>query len=179
MAQRKTTRRKTKAQFIRSQRRKKRSKAQAEVTWKMMQAAKERFRSYYALNAKRKPRRNPKDKRILITYEIVTPESAEYGDAEERGWIDEEGDVIELDEFDREEGITVVDKTVAYLDSAYAYEPSESGREAAPRWWTDYEHEGDPATGARTNKSYHLEGYTEAEKRQIYRVMKQLHSWVP
>lgn len=261
--------RKTKEQFIRAQRRKGRTRAQAETTWKMMRGAKERFRDYYALNVGKKKRKNllyvregpggiavrpnatslqnrvrdyntsrygfdsprlslnrkrsdafirkfltaserkavargervpvkvdadefsqwvgldrivlhnPKAKRILITYEIVTHESAEHGDAEERGWIDEEGDVIELDEFDREEGITVVDKTVAYLDRAYATEPSESGRDAAPRWWTDYDHDGDPATGARTNKSYHLEGYTEAEKRQIYRVMKQLHSWVP
>ena len=30
---------------------------------------------------------------ILIreTYEVITPESAEQGDTEERGWIDEEG----------------------------------------------------------------------------------------
>lgn len=41
---------KTKKQFLARQRRKGRSRAQAEATWKMMQAQKKRFANYYALN---------------------------------------------------------------------------------------------------------------------------------
>ncbi len=32
---------------------------------------------------------------IRTTYEIVTPESADYGDAAERGWEDEEGEKLQ------------------------------------------------------------------------------------
>lgn len=33
--------------------------------------------------------------RFSVSFEIVTPESAEYGDAEERGWIMERGSLRE------------------------------------------------------------------------------------
>lgn len=33
----------------------------------------------------------PKNNKFSVTYEIMTEESAKYGDAAERGWIDEDG----------------------------------------------------------------------------------------
>jgi hypothetical protein len=38
--------------------------------------------------------------KVAITFEIITPESAEHGDAEERGWLDKEGTSVEPDFYD-------------------------------------------------------------------------------
>lgn len=44
-------------------------------------------------------------RKILISYEIYTPESIENGDAAERGWENEDGVSMEPDEYDIEEGV--------------------------------------------------------------------------
>ena len=70
---------------------------------------------------------NQDDKLIKTTYQVVSPESAERGDYADQGWYDEEGESMIPDEWESEEGITVVDKTIDYLtNKRYATEPSYS-----------------------------------------------------
>jgi hypothetical protein len=109
---------------------------------------------------------------IRITYDIRTPESAEHGDYAESGWVDEVGESMEPDEYEQDEGISVIDKTVEYLQDHSAIEPSEAGRGASPRWWTDYEYDEDFRTGRSESRSYHLTGYSETERQNIYRMMR-------
>lgn len=76
--------------------------------------------------------------RYAETYEIITPESAEYGEPEERGFIDENL------ESDYEDMVDLLEGT----------EPSEMP--PSPRsWYTKYEVDYDYETGARENRSYH------------------------
>ena len=113
-------------------------------------------------------------KYITITYEVWDEEAVEAGDTDDRGFIDEEGEDMAPDKWDREEGLTVIDKTVEYLLAHGAYEPSEWGPPgtAAPRWWTNYEHSLDFRTGERENRSYHLQGFSHAERQEIFRRME-------
>lgn len=110
-------------------------------------------------------------KKITITYGIVTPESAEAGDFEETGWVDEEGDPMTPDSEERSEGVTAVDKAVEYLMDHHAIEPSEAGKGASPRWWTDDEYDVNYRTGAVESRDYHLEGFSEKERAEIDREM--------
>lgn len=109
-------------------------------------------------------------RKIKITYEIVTPESAEHGDAEERGWIDEEGEVIEPDKWDLEDGLTHVDLAVAFIEN----EGHEGGIEVSSSppgphdWVTGYKYNEDYSTGGIENRSYHFEGFTDAEMMEIF-----------
>jgi len=141
----------TRDQFIYKQRRKGRSYRQGAGTWKMMKGAKH-WLSQYKLN--------PGGKRIVVTYEIYSYEDLEAGEAGERGFLDEEGISMVPDSYDREDGLTAVDKAVAFIKEAGAWEGSESGRGAASRWWTDYG-AAEPRTGDRENRSYHLKRFSE------------------
>lgn len=89
---------------------------------------------------------------IRISYEIITPESAEDGDVEERGWEDEEG--TEYDD---------VEEAIRLLRGS---EPS-SSEFHKDVWYTSY---GDQDThdGSTTNLSYHLSGWSEEDERTIY-----------
>lgn len=102
--------------------------------------------------------------RIAITYEIVTPESAEIGDAEERGWIDEEGVLIEPDE-DNDE--TLVEAAAKFLRDEGATEPSSSSFHRGV-WYSWPDSQTDYRTGAETTQSYHLRGFTPAQEEQIH-----------
>jgi hypothetical protein len=104
---------------------------------------------------------------ITITYEIWGEEDLEAGDTDRRGWIDEEGESMAPDADDRAEGLSAVDKAVSWLEYHGAYEGSEGGARAASRWWTNHEHDIDYRTGEVEQRSYHLHGFTEAEKRAI------------
>ncbi len=80
-----------------------------------------------------------------ITYEIVTQESAEYGDAAERGFIAQDlpfRDAIELFNSERDGGIIEADSSLISADFA-------------PRWFTAYG-EMQNATGDCKNISLHL-----------------------
>lgn len=133
----------------------------------------------YASRGEAAPRNNPGkshdprpgSKRIAITFETITPESAEQGDAADRGWIDEDGVEMTPDEYDREEGITAVDKAVKFLKYEGASEPSSSHFYEGV-WYTAYETDTDYSTGETTNKSYHLKGFTKAEQEAIFNKMK-------
>lgn len=89
---------------------------------------------------------------ITTTYEIVTPASAFDGEAEERGWIDEEGT-----EYTVSEAVDLLEGT----------EPSSSEFHEGV-WYTDYEYETDHRTGAVENRSYHIKGPAELQE-LIYR----------
>ena len=104
------------------------------------------------------------------TYEIITPGDEDDDEPEvEQGWIDEEGESLEPDADDIANGLLdAVDMAIQMLDLNSANEPSEWGQRAAPRWWTNDEYDHDYGTGARESRSYHLEGFTEAERHAIY-----------
>lgn len=117
---------------------------------------------------------------IKITYEIVTPESAEQGDIAESGWIDEEGTPVEPDEFDIEEmgePLAVAKcaaKIIGHCVEASDYPKCHPGH----TWYTDADGDTDYSTGAVTRQSYHLEGFSEEEEVELYaeltgRVVKQ------
>jgi hypothetical protein len=111
------------------------------------------------------------DPRILVTYEIVTPESAEQGDAEERGWIDQDGQTMAPDAEEASEGHTPV--TLAY-DSLYrcgASQPSCTGS-GLGAWYTCDEHSTDYRTGAAESRSYHLEGFTPEQEQAIWELVQ-------
>lgn len=117
--------------------------------------------------------RNPRVRTpmIAVTYDIVTPESAEQGDYAESGWIDEEGQDMTPDSYDREEGITAVDKAVKFLKYEGAREPSTSHFHPGV-WYINDEHDTDYRTGAVESRSYHLRNFSQHQEREIFNRMK-------
>jgi hypothetical protein len=99
------------------------------------------------------------EKRIRVAYEVVTPESAGAGDAEDRGWVDEEG--IEVD--DLVEAARLIQHDVG------TPEPSSSQFHKGV-WYTGLYNE-DYRSGADTFRSYHPYGFTEAEERELYGIL--------
>lgn len=110
------------------------------------------------------------DKRIVTTYEIITPESVENGDFSESGWYDEQGESMVPDEYDKEEGITVVDKAAEFLKNKCANEPSSSVFSPGI-WYYTIDPEQNYLTGEDIYYSYHLKGFTEEEEFEIYKIM--------
>lgn len=91
--------------------------------------------------------------RIRVSYEVVTPESAEQGDADERGWVDEEGAIYGLCEAEthlRNEGIQQA--------SCYPL----TADDVAHAWLTGFPST-DYRTGAETTHDYHIEGHPRAK----------------
>jgi len=98
--------------------------------------------------------------KFSVTYEIVTPESAEYGDAEDRGWVVEDA--------------TLRDALEACNGCGCYCEPDSSFRER-PRWLTFYKvNEGTREyyeTGAEESRSLHIpDTVTVASARRIARL---------
>lgn len=96
-----------------------------------------------------------------ITYEIVTPESAEDGDNAESGFLVE--DVTFRDAMDE----------LRWYRGAYVEADSYAGgRPHRPRWFTFYNADEDYSTGAVTNYSLHLpERITDASRMRIARLL--------
>lgn len=105
------------------------------------------FRPDYA--KKNPAKRAGGGKRIRITYEIVTPESAEHGDVEESGWIDEEGVPVR----------SVAEAARVIL---------QHGPVEGDRWYTQVDADQDYATGADTRWSFHPVGFTAAELDRLH-----------
>jgi hypothetical protein len=112
--------------------------------------------------------------RITETFEIITPESAEQGDAEERGYVDEEGVEIEPDDEDQ----TVAEAAIAFLQDKGATEASASHHTpgaADSIWYTAYDvNEGTRdwyEKGHHENRSYHLKEFTPEQTTEIARGM--------
>lgn len=103
----------------------------------------------------RKPGRKENTMGIIrTTYEIITPESAEEGDAAERGWSDEEGTECTVEE-------------AIHFFALKSVEPSSSEFHTGI-WFMDAEGDTNFQTGAETRESYHLDGFTVEEEREIY-----------
>lgn len=98
---------------------------------------------------------------VRTTYEIYTPESVEHGDAEERGWIDEEGQECTPEEA---------------FKMCRGCEPS--GSDFHPGvWYIDNEYHTDYQTGAQESRSYHLNGFTHQQQEDIFDSVEAGH-WV-
>ncbi len=111
------------------------------------------------------------ERRIRISYDVVTPESAEIGDFAENGWEDEEGVLIAPDDCDVEEHGDELSAVVAL-----AVDTIGNGVEASdyPRccpghtWYTEIDGEEDYSDGSVKRLSYHLDGFSEDEEEAIY-----------
>lgn len=104
--------------------------------------------------------------RITITYDLVTPESAEEGDTAENGWIDEEGEDMFASAEDRENGIECTDHAVKFLRDNGATEPSSSAFHVGI--WYSSEGETDTISGNVETRAYHLKGFTPEQEKKVY-----------
>lgn len=109
--------------------------------------------------------------RIRIAYDIVTPESSQYGDVDSRGWIDEIGEACEPDAYDIAEGLTRVDLAVELLTNRGSLEPSASQYHSGI-WYSEYgANQGTRdyyEKGEEETRTYHLTGFSEREQSAIY-----------
>lgn len=107
-------------------------------------------------------------RRIVSYYEVWTPEDVEFGEASERGDLNDVQ--LELDKYDREEGLDWVDIAVAYLADEGVQEASSS--RFHPGIWYSVYGDADFKTGDRENRTYHLKGFPPDEEREIYKALK-------
>ena len=91
----------------------------------------------------------PKSTAWRVTYEIVTPESSEHGDAEDRGFVDE--------------GCSF--RNAVMFVSGHATEPSDYPVRYA-RWFTHYNYNNDFMTGAEESRSIHIPDSVSAASRK-------------
>lgn len=90
-----------------------------------------------------------------VTYDIVTPESAEHGDAAERGFV---ATGLGLREAIQEIG------GIAYEADCWPVR--------SPRWFTNHEYSENFTTGARETRYLHLPNHlTEASRLRIARLL--------
>ena len=87
-------------------------------------------------------------KRFHVTYEIVTPESAEHGDAAERGFVGPYGLQFELDT----NGPTLRDDCAMCLREAIDHM---SAVEDCGQWFAECDGRTNYKTGAETRYSFH------------------------
>ena len=113
------------------------------------------------------------ERRIRISYyEWWWPVEGDDNYEEEHGWENEEGEDLSLDQFDVDDDISIVDKTVKYLQDKGA---SDTGNAD----WYSSEADTDMYTGHTKELSYHLYGYTDEELAQIYaRIVRPRHRGV-
>jgi len=105
--------------------------------------------------------------RITITYARTTPESVEDGDFSESGWEDEEGVDMEPDEWDREDGLTAVDKAVKFLKNEGAGEASSSAFGTGV-WYSTEWSTLDYSTGEAEERNFHLEDFSPEQEKEIW-----------
>lgn len=115
----------------------------------------------------RRQRGSRRNRSIRVTYSRITPESAEDGDFSETGWIDEEGSSMEPDKYDRREGLSAVDKAVKFLKYDGATEASSSYFHPGVWYSTGFD-VSDYRSGESEERSYHLDGFTAAEQKEIW-----------
>jgi hypothetical protein len=95
----------------------------------------------------------------------VTPESAEHGDYAESGWLDKEGQSMEPDRYDIEEGKSAVDNAVWYLNYKYVVPSSTHFHKGV---WYSATSEPDFRTMKEETISFHLEDFNEEEQQEIF-----------
>lgn len=116
---------------------------------------------------------------FYVTFDVVTEESAEHGEAERRGWWEPGGweyddkpespaYSFDLDDFDEDEhedlNEAIVDWAVELLDGEGATHFSGSD------WFSD-EGEQDIHDGSRLTRSFHFEGFSDELKEQVIKEM--------
>ena len=94
--------------------------------------------------------------KITTAYEIVTQESAEEGDAAERGWEDEDG-----------KKVGSVSEAVRFLKDEGVIEPSSSCFHKGV-WYND-ESQQDMQTGAYKQRSFFIKNATQKQQELIYK----------
>jgi len=100
--------------------------------------------------------------RVKVSYELITPESAEEGDVAERGWDNEEGELMEN-----------VREAVEWLTEHGPLEPSSSSFHHGI-WYTHYG-EADWQTGEVRNESFHVTGATVSQEQRIFDGLAKAH----
>lgn len=109
---------------------------------------------------------------IKTSYSTVKFADDDSGDYDEdHGWEDEQGESMEPDEYDAEDGLTAVDKAVDFLQKNGAVHPSSSQYDS--RVWYSTEGQQNYRTGETTTYDYHLEGFSDDEMREIYKRVAQ------
>jgi len=101
---------------------------------------------------------------FLVSFDIVTPESAEYGDYAESGMV---GEYPRL-----RDAIEALHETrTSYVDGVEAVEPSETGN--CPRWVTVFNGR-EFETGAQESRSLHFpESLTPSTRARLVRLVKE------
>lgn len=105
-------------------------------------------------------------RKIKVSYQKVTPESAEEGDISEQGWINEDGIDMEPLAEEIEIGLTAVIKAFQYLTNEGVSEYS--NYPFTPGGWYSTSGNIDPKDCAETIQSYHLCNFDEEEQKAIY-----------
>jgi hypothetical protein len=106
------------------------------------------------------------DRRFRETFEIVTHESAENGEAAENGFIEEYGHSVEPDEYDIADGLSAVDLAARFLADRGA-------TEFCGRWWTRPDADIDYRTGEHETRSFHPVDFSDEEIGAINAKLKQ------
>jgi hypothetical protein len=118
-----------------------------------------------------------KKRNISTAYTTITPESAAESDFAERGWVDEDGDDIEVDSDDIAEAhenddanpviTAVVNKAIRWLKDHGAYETSSSSFDPGVWYSTPYE-VSDYSTGEERQEDFFLRNFTKVEEERIF-----------
>ena len=118
-----------------------------------------------------------KQRRISTAYTTITPESAEEGDHADRGWVDKDGDDIEVDADDIAEAhetdagtpviSAVVDKVIKWLKDHGAYETSSTSFHPGVWYSTPYE-VSDYSTGEERQEDFFLRNFSNEEEKRIF-----------
>lgn len=108
-----------------------------------------------------------KEKKVVVYYQVITPESAEHGDFAETGLEVEIS--VEPDRFEKADGESAVDLALkALTERVYATEPSSSHFHSG-LWYSTVDPERDFQSGAETYFTAHLEGFSESEEAEVYK----------
>jgi hypothetical protein len=100
--------------------------------------------------------------KLSITYQIVTPESAEQGDVEESGFALEDSECMDVEE--------VQSEIAFHTGSFQGFEASNSGAVASSTYWSTVDGEEDYETGALKFYAVHLSD-ASLEERQALNVL--------
>ena len=117
------------------------------------------------------------DNGLLVLPKIKTTFSTiKWGDTgnpddyeEEHGYEDEQGQEMEVDEFDREDGKDVADIAARWLWDHGVIEASST--EFHPGIWYTSAEDTNATTGETTTRSFHLEGFTPEEEQKIFKTL--------
>ena len=118
---------------------------------------------------------------IATSYSTTTPESAEHGDFADRGWVDEDGDSVEVTADDIEEQhetgsrtpVTdaVVEKAARWLHDSGATEASSTSYHPGV-WYSSSSEVSDYSTGEERQEDFFLRNFTTEEERRVFNDFK-------